>query len=119
MRAAMTSLSSNPALDEEGRKSFLDELYERHVRDHEDVLERLGFLEEPDPAWHRHQPSTFTPDDAEVVTELLALLHPADKIYFKRAEEGKPPRELLTELHRGLSRDRHRLDDRLRAALDR
>lgn len=116
LRAAITSLRSNPALGDDDRRQLLDELYERVVRDREDVLERLGYLERPDPAWHGHHPSRFTNEDAEAVAGLLRLVHPTDKAYFDR-EAPRPPRELFEQLHRGLGLRPHPLKRRLRTAL--
>jgi hypothetical protein len=118
LQSAITAVAANASLDEAGRRELLMELFVRHVKDDEEVLDRLGFLEEPDPEWHRHQPSTFTPEDAGVVMELLELLRPVDVTYFKRGDQGRPPRELLTTLRRELD-SRRGLDERLRTALAR
>ncbi len=118
LRAAIISLSSNPALGEDEKRGLLNELYERVVRDPEDVLERLGFLEEPNPEWHRHRPSGFTDDDRHAVSELLPLLERADKSFFMSAGAGGAPRELVAALRQDLGLGRRRLKERLQRALD-
>ena len=119
LQEAVAAVVVNPSLDEAARRELLMELYERHVKDPEDVLERLGYLEEPDPAWHQHRPETLSSEDAEVVADLIELLQTADKTYFKRADEGRPPQELLATLAHDLGGDRRHVVARLQAALAR
>ena len=98
LRAAISSVVANPALDEAGKREVLLELYARTIEDDAETLDRLGFLVRPQPR-PPHQP-VLGPEDTAELTALLPDLCAADKTYFMLDDRGRPPDELLRSLGR-------------------
>lgn len=87
----------NSSLDSAARDDRIRELYIRHVADDADLLEELGFLVRPNPAWSAYSPQPLTQREQATLAGVANLLTGAPKRPFSR--KGPPAENLLRRLH--------------------
>jgi hypothetical protein len=102
VRSAVRSVQRNEHLTEEQREHYLLEIYRRLVAEPLELLDSLGFLVTPDPAWHRHTPQPFPAEDREVVAALWQRLVEAPKGAFLDLGRPGAVRGLVAEVRAGL-----------------
>ncbi|MGZ4436442.1 MAG: glycosyltransferase family 2 protein [Nocardioidaceae bacterium] len=107
MRDAVGVITSNPALSEAQRATYLEKLYRRHVADDVETLHDLGLLVQPPPERHGYRPTPMTAPRSEELQRLLGHLVRSDKRYFRPNEVTFRTTDLLSRLARDLrSEDR-------------
>jgi hypothetical protein len=96
---ALHALYHHQALSDRRRQELIEQLFDRRVRDDEDMLQTLGLLRPPPSRGYRPRP--LPPTDVDQIERLLEALMPADKHVFN---DGGTPEQAAAELEAAAGR---------------
>ncbi|WP_402466764.1 glycosyltransferase family 2 protein [Isoptericola aurantiacus] len=119
VRSAVSALVTNEKLDDQERSLLLHQVYTEAVADPVGALERLGYLERPDPGRHRHTPRPPSGRQLRETEALLDVLLAAPKRSFLPTAGLEAQRRELRAAARSLTDEHGDLADRVEATVAR
>lgn len=106
VRGAVSAVLANPHLDEDERRRYLTEIYQRRIEEDVPTLLKLGLLDTVERGDYR--PSSFTSRERKKLAHELSALLVADKGHFQPRKVEHDLVELKRRIHRGPVRRFHR-----------